>query len=86
MFAVGTADWAAAADRKGQAAAAAVEREVRNVAAVGGKMYRVTAWQGGEGRPWPTVMNKDQALSATKGNTYFFKQDNILPLTNCYLF
>jgi len=72
MFAVGTADWAAAADRKGQAAAAVDEREGRTVAAVAGKRYRLTAWQGGEGQPWPTVMNKDQAFSATKENTYFF--------------
>jgi hypothetical protein len=70
MFAVGTADWAAV-DKKGYAAAAVDEREARTVAAVGGKRYRVTAWQGGEGQPWPTVMNKDQAFSAAKERSFF---------------
>ncbi len=41
-----------------------------------GKRYRVTAWQGGEGRPRPTVMDKAQALSAAKAK-HIFKKDNI---------
>jgi hypothetical protein len=53
------------------AAAALDEREARTVAAVAGKRYRLTAWQEGEGQPRPTVMNKDQALSAAEENKYF---------------